>query len=82
LTAFLAAAGLAAAFLAGVRVAVRCTGFEVAGLTLVAATYSLSVVLAFGGHGRASPKASAMGNIGVISHGYSPPSGQRAPRSL
>jgi hypothetical protein len=47
-------------------VAVRFTGFVVAGLAFVAATYTLSVVLASGGHGRASPKASAMWNIGVI----------------
>jgi len=34
---------------------------------LVAATYTLSVVLAVGRRGGASPKASAMRNIGVIS---------------
>ena len=59
-------AGRAATFLAGVVVAVRFTGFVVAGRAFVAATYTLSIVLAFGGHGRASPKASAMWNIGVI----------------
>jgi hypothetical protein len=47
-------------------VAVRVTGLVVAGLAFVAATYTLSVVLASGGHGRASPKTSAMWNIGVI----------------
>jgi hypothetical protein len=66
--AFLAAAALAEAFLAGVLVAVRVTGFVVAGLAFVAATYTLSVVLAPGGRGRTSPKSSAMGNIGVIAY--------------
>jgi hypothetical protein len=47
-------------------VAVRFTGLVVAGLAFVAATYTLSVVLAFDGHGRAQPKESAMWNIGVI----------------
>jgi hypothetical protein len=65
-TVFLVGA-FATVFLAGVLVAVRFTGFEVAGLTLVAATYTLSVCWRSTGHGRASPKASAMGNIGAIS---------------
>jgi len=47
-------------------VAVRFTGFVVAGRAFVAATYTLSVVLASGGHARAPPKSSAMWNIGVI----------------
>ena len=59
--------GPAGAFLAGVLVAVRFTGWSVAGLALVAATYTLSVVLGSGGRGRARPKASAMRNIGVLS---------------
>jgi len=64
--AFWGAAGRAAAFVAGVLVAVRFTGFVVAGLAFVAATCTLSVVLAFGGHEHAPPKASAVWNIGVI----------------
>jgi hypothetical protein len=67
LVAFLAGTGRAAAFLAGVLVAGRFTGFLVAGLAFVATTYTLSVLLATGRHARASPKASAMWNIGVIS---------------
>jgi hypothetical protein len=69
-TAFLAGAfatDFLAGVLAGVLVAVRFTGFEAAGLTLVAATYTLSVCWPSTGHGRASPKASVMGNIGAIS---------------
>ena len=67
LVTFLAGTGRAAAFLAGVLVAERFTGFLVAGLAFVATTYTLSVLLATGRHARASPKASAMWNIGVIS---------------
>jgi hypothetical protein len=67
LMAFLAVEALAEAFLAGILVAVRFTGFLVAGLAFVAATYTLSILLAIGGHGRATPKASAIWNIGVIS---------------
>jgi hypothetical protein len=58
-------AALAAGFFAGVLVAVRFTGSSVAGLALVAATYTLSIVLAVGGRGRTRPKASAIRNIGV-----------------
>jgi hypothetical protein len=67
LVAFLTGLELAAAFLAGDLVAVRVTGLLVAGPAFVAATCTLSVLLAFGGHGCTAPKASAMGNIGVIS---------------
>jgi hypothetical protein len=67
LVTLLAGTGRAAAFLAGVLVAERFTGFLVAGLAFVATTYTLSVLLATGRHARASPKASAMWNIGVIS---------------
>ncbi|MEI7545984.1 MAG: hypothetical protein WCJ53_14315, partial [Mycobacteriaceae bacterium] len=58
---------LATAFLAGVLVAVRFTGFLVAGPAFVAATRTLSVLLAFGGRECAAPKASAIWSIGVIS---------------
>jgi hypothetical protein len=70
-----------AGVLAGVLVAVRFTGFEAAGLTLVAATYTLSVCWPSTGHGRASPKASVMGNIGAISLWIlrCPVSGRRCP---
>jgi hypothetical protein len=87
-TAFLAGAfatdflaGVVAGVLAGVLVAVRFTGFEAAGLTLVAATYTLSVCWPSTGHGRASPKASVMGNIGAISLWIlrCPVSGRRCP---
>jgi hypothetical protein len=47
-------------------VAVRFTGFVVAVRAFVAATCTLSVVLAFDGHEHAPPKASAVWNIGVI----------------
>jgi hypothetical protein len=67
LVAFFAGLELATAFFAGVLVAVRFTGFLVAGPAFVAATRTLSVLVAFGGHGCTAPKASSMGNIGVIS---------------
>src|ERR1700730_16691618 len=57
-------------------VAVRFTGSSVAGLALVAATYTPSVGRTFGGFGHGQPKVSAMSNVGVgdqreCSHAFS-----------
>jgi hypothetical protein len=58
-------AAFAADRLPGDLVAVRFTGLSVAGLVLVAATYTPSVGLTSGGFGHGEPKVSAMSNVGV-----------------